>query len=152
LILEGKSIGTLGIGTDRANQYSEADAEFLCEVAGQVALAAANMRAYEEIGALNVRVERTAERLRALLEINNAIITNLSEEALLRTIAEALRRVVPFDRAALTLTWLRRMRFGSRLSREALSPTIFDRGWRSGRQKTVWGGCSITSAHYSRRS
>ena len=91
-------------------------------------------------------MERTAERLRALLEINNAIITNLSEEALLRTIAEALRRVVPFDRAALTLTWLRRMRFGSRLSREALSPTIFGRGWRSGRQKTVWGGCSITSS------
>jgi formate hydrogenlyase transcriptional activator len=44
LILEGKSIGTLGIGSDTANQYSEADAEFLCEVAGQVALAAANMK------------------------------------------------------------------------------------------------------------
>ena len=103
LILEGKSIGTLGVGSDKPNQYSEADAEFLCEVAGQVALAAANMKAYEEIGALHVRVERSAERLRTLLEINNAIITNLSEGALLRAIAAALRRALPYDRAALTL-------------------------------------------------
>ena len=103
LILEGKSIGTLGIGSDQPNQYSEADAEFLCEVAGQVALAAANMKSYEEIGALNVRVKRTAERLRTLLEINNAIITNLTKEALLRSISGAVRPVIPFDRCAITL-------------------------------------------------
>ena len=30
-----------------SQSYSAADAEFLCEVAGQVALAAANMKAYE---------------------------------------------------------------------------------------------------------
>jgi formate hydrogenlyase transcriptional activator len=58
LILEGKSIGTLGVGSDKPNQYSEADAEFLCEVAGQVALAAANMKAYEEIAALKARLEK----------------------------------------------------------------------------------------------
>jgi formate hydrogenlyase transcriptional activator len=48
-------------------------------------------------------LRKSEERWRTLLEINNAIITNLSQEALLRSIAEALRRVVPFDRAALTL-------------------------------------------------
>jgi formate hydrogenlyase transcriptional activator len=103
LMLEGKSIGTLGIGSHRANQYSAADAEFLCEVAGQVALAAANMKAYEQIGVLNVKVQRTAERLRTLLEINNAIITNLTEESLLRSISDAMRPLVPFDRCAITL-------------------------------------------------
>ncbi len=103
MILEGKSIGTLGIGSDKANQYSEADAEFLCEVAGQVALAAANMKSYEEIGALNAQVTRTAERRRALLEVNNAIITNLTEEALLRSISDAVRPLIPFDRCAITL-------------------------------------------------
>jgi formate hydrogenlyase transcriptional activator len=40
---------------------------------------------------------------RTLLEINNAIITNLSEKALLHSVAEALRRVVRFERAAMTL-------------------------------------------------
>jgi len=48
-------------------------------------------------------LRKSEERWRTLLEINNAIITNLSQEALLRSIAEALRRVIPFDRAALTL-------------------------------------------------
>jgi formate hydrogenlyase transcriptional activator len=45
-----------------------------------------------------------SERLkRSLLDINNAIITNLTEEALLRSISEAVRPSIPFDRCAITL-------------------------------------------------
>src|SRR5882672_882047 len=40
------------------------------------------------------------ERCRTLLEINNALIANLTRDALFRAIAEAVRRVVPFDRTA----------------------------------------------------
>ena len=43
------------------------------------------------------------ERLRTLLEINNALIANLTQDALFRAIAEAVRRVVPFDRTAIFL-------------------------------------------------
>jgi formate hydrogenlyase transcriptional activator len=42
-------------------------------------------------------------RERAILEVNNAIISNLTQESLLRAISEALFKVVPFDRAAMTL-------------------------------------------------
>jgi formate hydrogenlyase transcriptional activator len=42
-------------------------------------------------------------RERAILEVNNAIISNLSRDTLLAAISRALARVVPFDRAALTL-------------------------------------------------
>jgi formate hydrogenlyase transcriptional activator len=42
-------------------------------------------------------------RERAILEVNNAIISNLTQESLLRAISDALFKVVPFDRAALTL-------------------------------------------------
>jgi len=103
LIVLGKSIGTLSVVSLTKDAYSQGDAQFLQEVANQVALAIQNMQAYEEIAALNTKVARTADQLRTLLEINNAMITNLSEEALLRSVAEAVRRVVPFDRAALTL-------------------------------------------------
>ena len=103
LIFLGKSIGTLSVVSRSKDQYSEVDAAFLQEVANQVALAVVNMKSYEEIAALNKTVARTADQLRTLLDINNAIITNLSEEALLRSFSEAVRRVVPFDRAALTL-------------------------------------------------
>ena len=103
LIFRGKSIGTLSVVSQTKNQYSEADAALLQEVANQVALAVENMNSYEEIATLNKTVARTADQLRTLLEINNAIITDLSEEALLRSFSEAVRRVLPFDRAALTL-------------------------------------------------
>jgi formate hydrogenlyase transcriptional activator len=103
LIVGGKGIGTLNIASQNRNQYSDSDAEFLREVANQVALAVANMRSYEEIGALNLKVERTAERYRTLLEINNAIITHLTQEALLHSVSETLHRIIPFDRAAFTL-------------------------------------------------
>src|SRR5258705_12989586 len=44
------------------------------------------------------------ERYRTLLEINNAsLIANLTRDALFRATAEALRRVVPFDRTAVFL-------------------------------------------------
>jgi transcriptional regulator with GAF, ATPase, and Fis domain len=46
---------------------------------------------------------REAERHQALLAINNAIISNLTQEALFHAIAAALRRVVPLDRTAIFL-------------------------------------------------
>jgi formate hydrogenlyase transcriptional activator len=103
LLIGGKAIGTLAISSENPNQFSETDAEFLREVAKQIALAVANMTSYEEISALNLRVERTAARYRTLLEINNAIITHLTQEGLLRSVFTTLRTVIPFDRAAFTL-------------------------------------------------
>jgi formate hydrogenlyase transcriptional activator len=43
------------------------------------------------------------QRYRVLLEINNAIISSLSRDSLFHAITEALRQVVPFDRAMLPL-------------------------------------------------
>ncbi len=103
LIARGKSIGTLNVAHSVPGQYSEEVAEFLQEVANQIGLAIENMKAYEEIATLNAKVALTAEQLRTLLEINNALVTNLSEDTLLHAISDALSRVVPFDRAALTL-------------------------------------------------
>src|SRR6266404_2875131 len=103
LIVEGKCIGTLNVGSAKKNQYSQADLELLQEMANQVALAVVNMLSYEEIAALNSKVERAAERYRTLLEINNAIITNLTHEDLLHSISQILRRIVPLDGAVITL-------------------------------------------------
>src|SRR5262249_39915269 len=101
--LGGKSLGTLNLPSERPGHYSKTEADFLCELGSQVALAVSNMSSYEEIAALNARVARTAERYRTLLEINNAIITHLTPEALLRSVSQILRRVVPYSGAALTL-------------------------------------------------
>jgi formate hydrogenlyase transcriptional activator len=103
LVVRGKSIGAITAGSLAKNRYSEADAGFLVEIANQVAIAVDNMKSYEEIAALNATITATAERRRTLLEINNAIISNLTRDALFRSIADALRRVVPFDRIAIFL-------------------------------------------------
>src|SRR6202166_3061530 len=60
---------------------------------------------------LDSNVLASAERYRTLLEINNAIITNLTQENLLHAISKVLRRVIPFDRAAFTLYVPERDRF-----------------------------------------
>ena len=44
-----------------------------------------------------------AQRLRTLLEINNAVISSLTREALFHAIAGALRRIMSFDRTAIFL-------------------------------------------------
>src|SRR5262249_37783920 len=48
-------------------------------------------------------LRQSDERNRSLLEVNNALITNLTPDALFRSAFEAIRRVIPFDRAAFLL-------------------------------------------------
>lgn len=48
-------------------------------------------------------LRKSEQRKSSLLEINNAIINNLTQEALFASAYEAIRRVVPFDRAAFLL-------------------------------------------------
>jgi formate hydrogenlyase transcriptional activator len=103
LVARGRPIGTLAVASTRVGAYAEADAGFLQEVASQVALAVENMRAYEDLAALGSRVEAAAARARALLEVNNAVITHLTEETLIAAIHQALQRAVPCDRLGFTL-------------------------------------------------
>jgi formate hydrogenlyase transcriptional activator len=48
-------------------------------------------------------LRKSEQRKHSLLEINNAIINNLTQEALFASAYEAISRVVPFDRAAFLL-------------------------------------------------
>ena len=137
LILGGAIFGTLNVGSDTKYTYSDQDAEFLQEVANQVALAIGNMKSYQEIAALNTKVERTADRYRTLLEINNAIITNLSQEALLHSISEALRRVIPLDRAAFTLYVPERDTFRFLAIEGTIASTIFRPGMEFTRDQSI---------------
>jgi len=102
----------------------------------------------------HLRVARSEERSRSLLEINNAIITSLTQGALLRSIAKALRRVVAFDASALTLYLPERDTFASSPSKALSAPS----GWgrRSSTKTPASGGYSTTGgpayAAISRRS
>ncbi len=51
----------------------------------------------------NEALSKSQERLRTLLDINNAIVTKLTREELFTAIADVLARVIKFDRLALSM-------------------------------------------------
>ena len=57
LVVGDRCLGTLNIGSYTAALYTERHVQFLQEAANQVALAAANASAYEEIAALKARLQ-----------------------------------------------------------------------------------------------
>ncbi len=103
LIVRGKSIGTLNLGSERPMQYGQPEADLLQEVANQVALAIENMREYEEIGRLKSRLERENVYLREeiLGEHNFEEIVGNSPQ--LSSVLHTVDRVAPTDTTVLIL-------------------------------------------------
>ena len=61
------------------------------------------LRATTEIAGLNEKLQRAADRARTLLAINNAVVLNLTRDALFQAIVTALRPVIRFDRSTIFL-------------------------------------------------
>jgi len=103
LIVRGKSIGTLNLGSRHPMQYGESEAELLQEVANQLALAVENMREYEEIGRLKAQLEQENVYLREeiLGEHNFKEIVGNSPE--LTSVLHTIDRVAPTDTSVLVL-------------------------------------------------
>ena len=86
---------------------------------------------------------RKSEQLkRSLLDINNAIITNLTEEALLRSISEVVHPCIPLDRCAITLYTPETDISASWPSRELCARTISGPDWSWTMPGPVQAGCS----------
>jgi formate hydrogenlyase transcriptional activator len=101
LILAGKSIGTLNLASNKADEYSNADGELLQEVANQVALAVENMKAYEEIRALHARLEKENVYLREEIRSEHNFREIIGNSAPLREVLEKAERVAPLDSTVL---------------------------------------------------
>lgn len=84
-------------------------------------------------------LRRSEEQNRSLLQINNAIITNLTQEALLHSISQALRRFIGFDRCAITLYQPERDTFRFLAVEGELSSNYFQTGMETHRSETSVG-------------
>jgi formate hydrogenlyase transcriptional activator len=73
----------------------------LRRLVGELRSMTSNLQTLVESRTSELRASK--ERLRVLLDVNNAIVTCLSRDSLFSATTAALRRVVPFDRAALHL-------------------------------------------------
>jgi formate hydrogenlyase transcriptional activator len=81
-------------------------------------------------------LRKSEERNRSLLQINNAIITNLTQQALLHSISEALHPIFSFDRCAITLYEPERDSFRFLAVEGELLSDYFRTGLEFGRNET----------------
>ncbi|HEX5483201.1 MAG TPA: sigma 54-interacting transcriptional regulator [Terriglobia bacterium] len=98
-----RRLGAMGFGSSEPGAYNDADLEFLTQVARQVAVAVDNALNYARIHAYQGQLGRERDHLEALLEITNALVSNLDLRELFPAISACLRRVVKHDYAGLCL-------------------------------------------------
>ena len=98
-----RKVGVLGFGRSEKRHYLTAELEFMQQVARQVAVAVDNARNYERAQKYRQQLADERDRLRVLLDINNAIISNLDLRELFAAIAAALRRVMHHEYTSLAL-------------------------------------------------
>jgi formate hydrogenlyase transcriptional activator len=138
LIVARKSIGTLNLASNRANEYSNADGELLQEVANQVALAVENMKAYEEIRALHAKLEKENVYLREEIQSEYNFREIVGNCAALREVLETAARVAPLDSTVLICG-------ETGTGKELIARAIHDRSSRK-KRTLVKLNCSAISA------
>ena len=98
-----RRVGAMGLGSVEASAYDAVDLEFLRQVAAQVAVAVDNALNSQNAQVYQQELARERDRLRLLLEVNNALVSTLDLHQLLSAISACLRRVMNHDYASLGL-------------------------------------------------
>ena len=101
LISKGEAFGTLNVGSREPDAYSDGDAEFLVEVAHQVALAIQNMWAYEEIAELKVRLEQENVYLQEEIKTQHNFEEIVGRGPAIKKVLKAIETVAPTDATVL---------------------------------------------------
>jgi formate hydrogenlyase transcriptional activator len=99
----GQRLGAMGFGCKELNGCSDETLEFMQQVVKQVAVAVDNALNFESAADARQELAGERDRLRLLLEINNAVVSILDLRELLTAIATALRRVMPHEFISLSL-------------------------------------------------
>ena len=98
-----RRLGAFGFTSRETDAFHDVDPEFLQQLTDEVALAVDNALHHESAEEAERRLRQEHDRLRTLLEINNALVSNLDPTALFGDIAACLRRVVAHDLTALVI-------------------------------------------------
>ncbi len=98
-----RKLGTLNLGNKRPNAYQLPGLPILQLVASQVAVAVENVLNYEDAQAFQQQVIRERDRLKLLLDLNNAVVSNLALPELFRAIPASVRSAMQCDAACLSL-------------------------------------------------
>lgn len=103
LLTKRGAIGTLNVGSQVPDRYSDEDADFLQEVAKQVALAVENMKAYEEIAQLKAKLEQENLYLQEEIKTQHNFGEILGQGQPIKKVLKAIETVAPTDANVLIL-------------------------------------------------
>ena len=96
-------LGALTIGRTEAGSFDAEEIEFAKLIAAQVAIALENALYCARSVALQCELLRERDRLQLVLELNNAVVSNLELRDLFGALSSNLRRVIQYDSASLLL-------------------------------------------------
>lgn len=97
-----RRLGVLTFGSREPSKFAN-DIPFLRRVANPVSLAVGNALHFEESQKYQEELQEKADRLRILLEVNNAIASRLELHDFLQAVSSCLRRVIRHDFVSLSL-------------------------------------------------
>jgi formate hydrogenlyase transcriptional activator len=98
-----RRLGVMSFGRSTTHHHTESEIAFLQQVARQVAVAVDNVLNFESAQAYQRQLAHERDRLRVLLEVNNAVVSKLALHDVLRAIAASLRRVIHHEYTSLAL-------------------------------------------------
>jgi formate hydrogenlyase transcriptional activator len=98
-----RRLGALGFGSLQEAAYGDADLDLLQQVAKQVAVAVDNALNDESAQSAQRQLAHERDRLRLLLEVNNAVVSRLDLRDVFAATTASLRRVIPHALASLYL-------------------------------------------------
>jgi formate hydrogenlyase transcriptional activator len=98
-----RRLGVLSFGRATPHQYGEVEITFMQQVARQVAVAVDNALNLARAQAYQRQLAQERDRLRVLLEVNNAVVSKLDLRGLLNAISASLRRVIHHEYTSLAL-------------------------------------------------
>jgi formate hydrogenlyase transcriptional activator len=101
LIVRGKSIGAITVGSLVKNRYAEADGQFLMEIANQIAIAVDNMKSYEEIDALKARFHSETIYLQEEIKTEHNFEEIIGQSAPMRQLLRKIEQIAPTDATVL---------------------------------------------------
>jgi formate hydrogenlyase transcriptional activator len=98
-----RRLGAMGFGSLQKKVYQQAELGFMQQVAKQVAVAVDNVLHDESAGAAQQQLARERDRQQLLLEVNNAVVSNLDLDEVFMAVSACLRKVIKHDGSSLVL-------------------------------------------------
>src|SRR5215831_5724146 len=98
-----RRLGAMGFGSLHRRVYAEVEVNFMRQVARQVAVAVDNVLHDESARSAHQQLTHERDRVRLLLEVNNAVVSHLSLDHLFPAVSACLRNVIQHDGSALVL-------------------------------------------------